>query len=276
MSRLCLQCDRSFEPNAPHQVFDSQECRYQGWIEKEILAAQGGAQRVEAHPLVAARAEQEESATNKRYGLLIRQAIIDQLKTVGTCHADDLEALYPADELARKRCRKLAGAQFGSMAAPRGGREPLIREKERRKSSIPERKGAKSGVYVFTKAGWDRWGAAGVGGGNVSESSAFDPDASATSPHSGETGLTGPGSGAGEASSLPVAPGSVVEPPATSTGSPDQPLTGVNAGRPSSQGEEGLEETQEPAGVHSGEDPEPVPLPGFEESAAAQHMKDAA
>lgn len=217
MTRTCPQCERSFEPNAKHQIYDVDACRQQGWVEKEVLSAQTSVQRVGEHPLAEARAEQEATAVNRRYGLLIRQAIIDRLKTTGTCHADDLEPLYPADELARKRCRKLAGAQFGSLASPRGNKEPLIREKERRKSSIPERKCAKSGVFEFTKAGWDRYGSAGVGGGNESGRPSRS-ESSGHSPHSGEAGLTGPGSGAGE---VPRVPGSVVEPPATSTAPPD-------------------------------------------------------
>ena len=98
------------------------------------------------HPLQAVRDERATKKHNRDLGGLIKQAIVDQIKTTGECHADDLVGLYPVGEV--DLCRRLATAQFGSMT----GAE-LIREKERRKSTISARKGAKSGVYVFTEKG---------------------------------------------------------------------------------------------------------------------------
>ncbi|HEX5591980.1 MAG TPA: hypothetical protein VFX35_01385 [Solirubrobacterales bacterium] len=127
-TRNCLQC-------------------YQGWIEKGVLAAQEGGQRVEAHvhPLAEARAQQEQADLKSKLSQIIYQGIVDRLK-FGTVHADDLEPLFP-DEL-RTTCRRLVGAQFGSLAS-RG----YIVERERRKSKVPSRKGAKSGVFECTKKG---------------------------------------------------------------------------------------------------------------------------
>jgi hypothetical protein len=62
-----------------------------------------------------------------------------------------LEPLFPANEQERVMCRKLVGAQFGSLAS-----RHYIAEKERRKSSVPSRKGAKSGVFEFTQRGREK------------------------------------------------------------------------------------------------------------------------
>ena len=193
MKRTCRYqpCSKEFTPNHPRQEFCEPTCRasqhYLEHPEKGRVLPGDALQCVATHPLADARAQQEESETNRQFGLLIRQAIVDRLKTTGTCHADDLEPLYPANELERKRCRRLAGAQFGSLASSK-----LIREKERRKSSVPARKGAKSGVYEFTKAGWDRWGTAGVSSGRTGA----EPAATAHSGEessAGDPGTIGPG-----------------------------------------------------------------------------------
>jgi hypothetical protein len=98
------------------------------------------------HSLQEVREQQATKKHNRDLGGLIRQAIIDRIKTTGECFADDLTDLYPEGEV--KECRRLATAQFGSMVAT-----GLIREKERRKSTFGSRKGAKAGVYVFTEKG---------------------------------------------------------------------------------------------------------------------------
>jgi hypothetical protein len=226
------------------------------------------------HPLQTVREDQATKKHNRDLGGLIRQAIIDQIKTTGECFADDLVGLYPEGEVGN--CRRLATAQFGSMVAT-----GLIREKERRRSRVAARKGAKSGVYIFTQKG--RETLVGVGGDATSGSSNPHEVAPVTL-HSGEAGLTGPGSGAGGASSEDGAPGSLPEPHTTSTASPVQPPAGVSAGRPESQERDGLGNADEEAGTHSGRSSaasllaaaEPACLPGFEESAAARRLRDAA
>jgi hypothetical protein len=157
-TRTCPQCGRKFTPKRPHHEYDSEECRYQGWIEKQINAAQAPVQRVEGHPLVEVRVNQATKKHNRDLGGLIRQAIVDQIKTKGECFADDLVDLYPEGEV--KECRRLATAQFGSLTG-----SGLIREKERRKSTIPARKGAKSGVYIFTQKGRETLVGNAAGGG---------------------------------------------------------------------------------------------------------------
>ena len=146
--RICEQCGNEFEPNAPHQRFDYDECRYQHWLENQL---QGSRQRVDGHPLQEIRDQRATKKHNRDLGGLIKQAIVDTIKLNGECHADDLVSLYPAGEV--DLCRRLATAQFGSMCAAREGHGPLIQEIGRRTSSIPERKGAKSGIYAFTRYG---------------------------------------------------------------------------------------------------------------------------
>lgn len=100
------------------------------------------------HPLRDARAAQEATDLKSKLSELIYQAIISKLEK-GPVHADDLEDLFPEEH--RGLCRRLTGAQFGSLAS-----RHYIFEKERRKSSVPSRKGAKSGVFEFTRKGREK------------------------------------------------------------------------------------------------------------------------
>lgn len=97
------------------------------------------------HPLQTPRAQQEQADLKSKLSQIIYQGIVDRLK-YGPVHADDLEPLFPEER--RSMCRRLVGAQFGSLAS-RG----YIVERERRKSKVKSRKGAKSGVYEFTRKG---------------------------------------------------------------------------------------------------------------------------
>lgn len=106
------------------------------------------------HPLVEAREAQEATKLKDHYSQVIYQGIIERLER-GAVHADDLEDLFPDSD--RTMCRKLVGAQFGSLAS-----RHYIREKERRKSSIASRKGAKSSVWELTQKGRERLAGAGT------------------------------------------------------------------------------------------------------------------
>lgn len=160
--RICAyeECSEPFIPTRPHQRFHSEPCRYAQWeLDQARGSAEDGAQRVDGQatqPLQAVRDQRTVSRHDRDLGGLIRQAIVDRIKTTGECFPDDLIPLYPEGEV--DRCRELATAQFGSLAASRKGREPLIREKGRRKSSIPARKGAKASVWEFTPAGRIHYG----------------------------------------------------------------------------------------------------------------------
>lgn len=138
------------------------------------------------HLLVEAREAQEATKLKDHYSQVIYQGIIERLER-GPVHADDLEDLFPDSD--RTLCRKLVGAQFGSLAS-----RHYIREKERRKSSIASRKGAKSSVWEFTRKGRERL--VGVGGGSYGVGAS-----PVASPHSGETSSTNTGKGQAQSNS---------------------------------------------------------------------------
>jgi hypothetical protein len=176
----CKQCGRSFVPKRPHQKYDHQECRYQGWIQQQVEAAR---QRVEEHPLAEVRADQEATDLKSKLSQIIYEGIVDRLR-FGPVHADDLEPLFPPE--VRDVCRRLVGAQFGSLASRR-----FIVERERRKSSVPSRKGAKSGVFEFTKLGREKLIAGVDVGRGATSREAADSDAEAAGIHPGDQSAAG-------------------------------------------------------------------------------------
>jgi hypothetical protein len=161
-TRTCKHgpCGKSFEPSDSRQEFCDSTCRannhYAAHPEKGRSVQPTPLQSVATHPLVEAREAQEATKLKDHYSQVIYQGIIERLER-GPVHADDLEDLFPDSD--RTMCRKLVGAQFGSLAS-----RHYIREKERRKSLIASRKGAKSSVWEFTKKGRERL--AGVGAGS--------------------------------------------------------------------------------------------------------------
>jgi hypothetical protein len=149
-------CGNTFESGRPYRRFCSVACRdvWSAAITEE--SRERAAQLPSEHPLAGARAEQEASDLNSQLGQIVYQGIINQLERRGQVHADDLEPYFPSKH--RERCRKLIGAQFGSLVSRR-----YIYEIERRKSEVASRRGAKSGVFGFTRLG--RMTLAGVGAG---------------------------------------------------------------------------------------------------------------
>jgi len=180
-------CGNSFEPRRPHQRFCSTACRYEAWAEDQENARETTGQRVEDHPLVEAREAQEASKLKDHYSQVIYQGIIERLER-GRVHADDLEDLFPDSD--RTLCRKLVGAQFGSLAS-----RHYIREKERRKSSIASRKGAKSSVWEFTEKGRERLAgvSAGVPSPQGTEGVAFALACASANPGESSSPTTGKG-----------------------------------------------------------------------------------
>jgi hypothetical protein len=132
------------------------------------------------HPLVEARADQEATDLKSKLSQIIYQGIVDRLK-YGLVHADDLESLFPPE--VRDVCRRLVGAQFGSLASRR-----YIVERERRKSSVPSRKGAKSGVFEFTKLGREKLTAGVSAGASTNRVSPASGDAGEVSTASADPG----------------------------------------------------------------------------------------
>lgn len=142
-------CSEQFEPTHWRQIFCGPTCRanqhYLDHPEKGRVMDNGALRSVATHRLADARGQQESSDLKSKLSQIIYSAIVDRLK-YAPVHADDLESAFP--EQYRDICRKLVGAQFGSLAS-----RHYIEEVERRKSSVPSRKGAKSGVFAFTAKG---------------------------------------------------------------------------------------------------------------------------
>lgn len=150
MTRICgCGCGASLAGMRADAAYHSEACKKRA--ERARSRDRAGTER----PLSDVNAH---SKLNERFRPLVRQAIIDRLRTGTECHADDLIDLYPEGHVSR--CKNLATALLGSMA-----RQELIRKTEWRKSSEPGRNGGGSWVWVFTKAGWDKYGIAGLGAG---------------------------------------------------------------------------------------------------------------
>jgi hypothetical protein len=191
-ARTCrCGCGSSLAGLRSDAVWASEACKKRGERERSRDKAGTG------QPLQLVREDQAQKKHNRDLGGLIRQAIIDRIKTTGECFADDLVDLYPEGEV--KECRRLATAQFGSLVA-----SGLIRENGRRKSTIPARKGAKSGVYILTEKG--RATLVGMGGGSESAVTASPASSAGHSSHSGENS-----GGAASASSSPSEPARLFE-----------------------------------------------------------------
>ena len=162
MNRTCDQCGKHLVTQRADARFCSDSCRTRHKNEARKQSATdtrvNGASGAVVHPLADARAAQEATELKSHWSQVIYQGIVDRLKQ-GPVHADDLEPLFPANEEERVMCRKLVGAQFGSLAS----RKYIQSTGEYRKSKVPTRKCAKSWVYEFTQRGRDRL--VGVGAG---------------------------------------------------------------------------------------------------------------
>jgi len=169
------------------------------------------------HPLAEARARQESSDLKSKLSQIIYEGIIDRLKR-GPVHADDLEPLFPPE--VRSTCRRLVGAQFGSLAS-RG----YIVERERRKSKVKSRKGAKSGVFIFTAKGRAKLvgadagvlgGTAGVDSGEKAHTNSGNGEGQAGLEIAGS--LDRPGADLAQPNALPGAPSSSAVPDESGAG----------------------------------------------------------
>jgi hypothetical protein len=141
-TRTCKQCERPFEPKRPHQIYDTRECRYQGWIENEVEAA---SQRVEQQPLQEVRGQQEEGGASADYLILAREQIARTLLHTGWFTADDLEPLGIPQQYRR--------SVHGSATGYFSGELSHMEEAGRRKSERPARKGGKNTVFRITVRG---------------------------------------------------------------------------------------------------------------------------
>lgn len=144
MTRTCPQCERSFEPKASHQIYDFQECRQQGWVEKEVVAAQTPAQRVGAIDLSEVRARGEEAGGDKsRWTLIARAHITHTLIATSYFSAEDFDALgIPPEHV------NVCTSWIGHFSK-RKVMEPI----SWRYSQKPSRKGGKVWTYRITQKG---------------------------------------------------------------------------------------------------------------------------
>ncbi|HEY6731936.1 MAG TPA: hypothetical protein VI039_13050 [Solirubrobacterales bacterium] len=251
-TRTCPQCERSFEPNAKHQIYDVEACRYQGWIQKEVEAAEASAQRVEVHDLDEVRGRAEESKEKARYTLIAREHITHTLVATGYFSAEDFDALgIPAEHV------NVCTSWIGNFS-----RRKLMEPISWRASSKPSRKGGKVWTYKITEKGRAELPALledtrreidGVSAGRPSskEGDGLGKAGKEAGTHSGDAGSLISGRGAGEAESKEPPGRSPCRPDIASTASPDKPLTGVDGG----ETRRTVETTADSGdSVHSGED----------------------
>jgi hypothetical protein len=218
--------------------YDTEQCRWQGWIQGQVEAAETGSQRVigDVHPLDEARGQVEEGPTSSEWALIAREHVMRTLLATGYFTADDLEPLGIPEHYRR--------SVHGLVTAFFRGKKPYMDEAGRRKSERPERKGSKNTVFRINAKGRRELPALLMGlqellVGNSSGGRGASSDAAAVSDETpGADTLPGALTGGSSHRSAP--------------GSSEQPLTGVSAGRPTPQGMEGLE-SQKPTDAHSGE-----------------------
>lgn len=228
---ICNWCGEDLVDMRRHAEYCDSSCRGKAthWRQSRSGESEKTLGSASPPPIQAIREDQE--AAKAHWSMIAREGIIEVLKATGAYHADDLDHLDIPDEH-----RNIIGSQTAKLV-----NQKWIEEVGRRKSILPSRNGAKSGIYRLTALGKNK--IAGVGDGEVRPI-----PTSRAIPHSGEAGLTGPGSGAGSDTSQ-ESPALNGGPPSASTASPDIPPTGVSAGLPA---RENLEDGDEAAGVHSG------------------------
>lgn len=138
-------CSKEFEPTHPRHEFCEPTCRAnQHYLEhpEKGRRLQGGALRsVATQPIAEVRAEQE--AAKSHWSAIVREGIIEALRTKGEFFADDLQALGIPDEH-----RSIIGSQTAKLV-----NQKWMVEEGRRKSTVASRNGAKSGVYRPTELG---------------------------------------------------------------------------------------------------------------------------
>jgi hypothetical protein len=151
--RSCDQCSKHLVTQRKGARFCGEECK-NAWhnkqrltgptTDKRLAPASGTEESLNAdvHELQQVREEQARKKHNRDLGGIIRQAIVNRLRTHRECTADDLIELYPEGEV--DLCRRLATAQFGSLAAGGDGRQPLIREKGESNPRSPRGRGPRS------------------------------------------------------------------------------------------------------------------------------------
>jgi hypothetical protein len=198
------------------------------------------------------RAEQEAAKTH--WSMIVREGIIEVLKATGAYHADDLDHLGVPD-----KHRNIIGSQTAKLV-----NQKWMIEAGRRKSVIPSRNGAKSGIYQLTALGKQKL--VGVSAGVPSPQ--------------GTEGASCPVSAGVDSGEKPTGSDNPEGIAGCESGPLDRP-GGFNPTAPNGAGsslaaDSGKEES-EVAGAHpSGSSPEPLSLLPEPERSAYERIQDAA
>lgn len=145
--RLCEWCGRELPEDArSDKRACSSSCRAAKTRHAKGEATDGdyALRTAQAPPIEQIRRDLED--VKREWSLIVREAIRAVFREKGEFHADDLAPLGIPDEH-----RNIIGAQIAGLVG--AGR---IEEIGRRKSTIPSRHGAKSGVYKLTKLGQEK------------------------------------------------------------------------------------------------------------------------
>lgn len=154
-SRQCEQCGRTFTPKRPHGRFDTQECRYQGWIEEDVY---GERQRVTDG--VGSRGGNVRSVEEARslhqthkpdWVEKVSNRITDMLLTTGHFHADDLDVVGVPPDHANVKSACIGGFSSAGLMEKTG---------VERKVAHPAANGRKAAIFRITAKGQRELGAA--------------------------------------------------------------------------------------------------------------------
>lgn len=177
--RNCQWCGEQLVGKRLHAEYCDSSCRGKAthWRQSRSGDREKTLGSASPPPIQAIREEQE--AAKAHWSMIVREGIIEVLKATGAYHADDLDHLGIPDEH-----RNIIGSQTAKLV-----NQKWIEEAGRRKSILPSRNGAKSGIYKLTEFGKKKL--VGEGGGSAAGSSGVVSVAPGHSSLSGEKGFEG-------------------------------------------------------------------------------------
>jgi hypothetical protein len=142
-ARTCGWCGADLDGKRRDAAYCDSTCRAHATRWRQSRSAEGDEtlRSAATPPIQAIREEQE--AAKSHWSQIVREGIIDVLRGTGFYHADDLDQLGIPDEH-----RNIIGSQTAKLV-----NQKWIEEAGRRKSVLPSRNGAKSGIYRLTELG---------------------------------------------------------------------------------------------------------------------------
>ncbi len=151
--RKCQWCGEELVGKRLHAEYCDSSCRGKAthWRQSRSGESEKTLGSASPPPIQAIRMEQE--AAKAHWSMIVREGIIEVLKATGAYHADDLDHLGIPDEH-----RNIIGSQTAKLV-----NQKWIEEAGRRKSILPSRNGAKSGIYKLTDLGKKKLAGNGVG-----------------------------------------------------------------------------------------------------------------